>query len=651
MSKPRLAILIRGTLLGGFVAVSLLQLRSLGLLQGSTAVVLAGLLVVLVPVSQSLSRRILLLGSIALGWLQVSWWIDLGPFDDRVGWILALGWGVLVGWVFASPSVSSRLRSLAPKLRPADALPVATAAFGVWLYAPFFRSGSDGQTLTLLMKSGWDHVAHFTMYEWFARGGTLASAYAPTADHSTVVFQGYPTGFHMFAAALGDLVGGPAGSGGIHSYGVAISFSLIVVATLIAAGICQLPSVIRRPAIAVPLVALPVAAFYLGPGSLAVAAGYPNFTFACATVGIAAAMAVTIPRIVAPLQIFALCGLIVATAHSWILLLPLSAVAAIVVLFPWSRSRWRASRTRLALAIASVVAGLLGVGIAALVAVPNLNSETLLVGQAGSFSVGMTVLACAVALGVGVLGAWHWLMRGRRPDELRSALLALIPLLAFGMMVVIGVEQVRRTGSLLYYFEKLATGSVLVTLIVVSIVAAPILSSRISQPSGKIGRFLPWLGSVLIALGVIQLFGYAGPSFGGVIKEAAPGLKYRQDSTILTAGPSAEATRMERAAKIASKQPPGTTIYFAPLPGDPLPQLANQWHHALSGTWSEGSDAAAHHLGSKALEADFANGIVARQIRVVLGDEPSIKVIVAPEVRAEVEGQLSDEQNARLLSW
>jgi hypothetical protein len=96
----------------------------------------------------------------------------------------------------------------------------------------------------------------------------------------------------------------------------------VIIVGLLAAGLAQLPNLRRRPVLAWPCGALVAGAFVFGKGSWALSVGYPNFVLASATAGLAILLAMSMSGELNPLRVFALGGLIVATAHGWVLLAP-----------------------------------------------------------------------------------------------------------------------------------------------------------------------------------------------------------------------------------------------------------------------------------------------------------------------------------------
>src|SRR4029079_18050564 len=99
---------------------------------GAAGVVVGALLVLLVPTSRELPRRVLLAGCLLLGWSQVLWWWPVavgGPGRVTLG--LAVLAGALAGWVGAGEHPAARGRALRPPLRTAHGARALPRVIGI----------------------------------------------------------------------------------------------------------------------------------------------------------------------------------------------------------------------------------------------------------------------------------------------------------------------------------------------------------------------------------------------------------------------------------------------------------------------------------------------------------------------------------------
>jgi hypothetical protein len=631
---------------------ALVIVRQIGWLGGWAGYAAAVIPALLAPWSRNLSRRLLISGSLTIAWVPLAWWIGFGRGFDRAGWIIALAYGSLVFWVSWGPKFGRRLRTLVPTLRPSDFPPLTVAALSFWLFSPLIFSNSTNKSLSLLFKSGWDHVSHLWMVNLIAEKGSVLATTASAPDGSQWVASTYPKHFHALVNAVVEFGSPPTDSVQAISaaqYGQGLCLIFVVTTTLIAAGLAQSPFLRSRPRLAWPLVGLGTTPFLIGPGSTAVSAGYPNFIFACATVGLIACVAVGMPRMIQPLQVAVIVGLIVATANSWLLLTPLAVAAGAVCLLPLSRKRWRNTTTTLALCGVIVAMGIAGVAVAFVIALPSLTGASLAAGAPEPFPSSLIVAVISLTLALGIV---LWLSRtpARSSDtRLRISALSAVTVVSALMLAVLGARQITTAHALLYYFGKLATGSVLILLVVLCLMISAFPNWQISTLGRR--RSIATIASALITVAAIQSFGYVGPTFGSAIPMPADGLHYWSDARTVLNSNTPEASRLEHAADVARGQPFGTTIYLAGMPGDPLLRLANQWHLSLAGQWSTRAENLGVYLDSKQVTNDASAGRFGDAASWLLNRNKRVRVVVAPLLFDEIVPSLDPAVRSRLLTW
>ena len=105
-------VLPRAVLMGVAAAGADVWLRVAGMLEGPLALVLAVVLLLAVPTGESLSRRIVLAGPLAIGWVPVLWWwhMPVGALG-RVTILIAVLAEVLTGWCAAGLIPRQRARA------------------------------------------------------------------------------------------------------------------------------------------------------------------------------------------------------------------------------------------------------------------------------------------------------------------------------------------------------------------------------------------------------------------------------------------------------------------------------------------------------------------------------------------------------------
>lgn len=620
---------------------------------GPWLLAILAILVVATPVSTSLSRRILINGSILLGWLPILWWIPAPAVFDRTAWFVAIAAGAVAAYLTRSASLAGSWKITLPRIKPTDAIPLAATALAIWVAKPFLAARDDVAALSLLMKSGWDHVAHFHMAKLLSEQGSVYGTIGSTVDGSDWIGTIYPKHFHALVSSIvgiSDSSQAIDGSVSPETYSFGVAAVVIAAVATLAAGVAQLPSLRRSAWAAWPLAGLVVSAFLFGAGASAFSSGFPNFIVGCASAALASFIVLGMTKAAQPLQAFALAGLVVATAHSWLLLLPLAAATVFAIVWP-IRLRWSSTRIRMWTTYACIAAACIGVLTAVTIVIPELSGSTATTGGSEPFAAGTVTAVLFSAIGVAVLALL------RRPPRtvslaLRSAMLGLVPAVGLAMLVGLGWIQLQQAGTLSYYFSKLATGALLIALISLVIEIAALMRRPRRDLRGWPGRILTTFAGVALAIASMQFFGYVGPGFGTTVPEQSAGLTYRAAALSVIASPqSPEAENMISAANVAQQQDFGSTLYIATQPGDPLARLANQWHLALAGTWSYRAESYGALVDSTEFGDQLAAGELGDAVSDILEENPDLSVIVAPATYDLVRQSVPADYQQRLLSW
>lgn len=651
----------------GFV----LLLRRLHLLDGAPAMVLSLLLMVVIPSAATLSGRLVVNGSVLLGWVPLLWWTAL-PLGDigRIGLLLALAVGSLTAWILAGPAPRTRVRRLAPRVAAVDLMPAAAALIAAWTTWPLLTSTSADRTLSALMRLGWDHCAHFGMVMLARSEGAVSAMLGPAPDGTPWVGSDYPQHFHATMSALAELISGP-GAGDpaaeLVRYGRDAALLQVLTVVLLTAGLAHLPALRRRPAVAWPLAAAVVAAFLFGPGAVALASGWGNFVLACAAAALALLLAVSMTGRWTPWNALVLGGLVVATVHGWALLAPLAAAAVLVALVPFRRSRLPASGSRSATIALVVVIVLAASAVVAPMLLGGGGASLLTVG--GSFPVSLAQLL-VVSLAAMAAGLTAFLLRRGTDDGAKGLALLAVPGTGLALLGLLAAYLAGTPAGLTYYFSKLALGATLIGVVAAAAAIATCFGDasaedeRTADEMGAAGvraaaetgtrrsrrrKTVVAAASALATLAALQLFGYVGPllPIDGLVR--ADGLEYRDAARAAMDDPDPAAVRALRAADVARTKPFGTAVYVAAAPGDPHPRLAFFWQAALAAAWTEQSAADAQVLSTRSAFSDARE--TADAARVILEQDPSLTVIVAPELAPDVRAALPDDLSGRVLAW
>lgn len=631
---PRFPRLLLAVVLGVVAAVAVLAARSTGVLEGGVALLVAVLLVLLVPTSRDLCRRILLAGCLLLGWVPLLWWVPL-PVGaaGRVTIGLALLAGALGAWVGWAERPLRRAARLLPRPRAVDLLVPVTVGAGLVELQNWLQVKTARQTLGMLM-SGWDNSAHFSMVHMIRRNGVTTDVLAAPPGGGTWQFDSYPQGFHAVIATLIEVLVGPAqGDLGAEllAYSQAVALLVIALTTMLVAGFCALPALRRRPAVAVPVAAFAAAVLYVGPGATSIQGGIGNFTMACALVVAAALIAVPQPRVFAPLPLAALGGAVVGIASSWVLLLVLAAPVVAALLVPLGRRRWSASWLRVVLSVLLVLA-VLGCLWRTLVVISRVRAASPLTLTGGVPPVN---LGLAAAAAIGVAGTCLLVRRGAtgsaRPTWMRVTALVLVPVVAVGVSVGLVLVQIDANGKATYYGLKFMLGAEIVLLLLLAIPLAHLLGRRPAGPRSVLGSVRGFAGSVLVALAATQVFGFTAIDLAGVgLGPEAPGsVDLAQQVTVLRRPPSTAdlADRVMRAE--AAGGLPAHSFFVDARPDRPINSiLAAQWYLSLTGSWTFEANVVAAGVRF----ADSPLG-AAEQVRWVLATSPDTVALVPFESR------------------
>lgn len=635
-----------GVLVGGVVALGVAQARLHGMIHGWPALGLLVLLALALPTSRFLSRRILLVSALGLGWVPVLWWWRL-PVGElgHAGLLLAATAGLLAGWVTGGPRPGHRLRRVIPSPRLIDLFPLLAAGAAVWALWTWLSVRIGREALSLLLI-GWDNSIHEFMTGMIRVHGATMDTLPPAPDGSWWAGRDYPQSFHVISAMLTELMTSPKpGSLSTETVWFARNNAviLITVVTAVAAGICSVPHLRRRPMIALPAVTLVTAGFLLGPGATSFDLGHVNFLLACGLVVVTAAIAWSMPRVLMPLHLAALGGAVVGVAHNWALLMTMAAPAALAIVLPLRQPRWRGSPASWLGCLAVVAATGYGVLRAAQI-LATMTTGTALLDTPGGIITPPLGLVLATAL-----AATSGLIMARRAVPGRPLILALVPVSGLASMAAVAAQQLEHHTLLQYYFWKLTIAVELVSVTLLS-VAVAVLVATWSVGHRTIGhRTVATVAALLVAMGMSQVFGYTGPgpqtmpsNMLSPLLAAAPRWSDRVDRPLPIVMP------IFRALSVQAKHPRSTVVYLEVTDKDGVhPMNAEQWLRSLARTWSRhAGETDAMLMSSVSTGADLARVTVN-----VLEQDPHVLVVVNPESVGKLRAAIPRPLRSRVLTW
>jgi len=646
------------TLRGALVGVTLIALvvgaRQAGILRGQPAAALMVIACLSVPVSRQLSRRILVVGTVGLGWLPMAWWFP-APFPSfgRMGVLLALLLGGLGAWVASGCSPRARLALLVPRLRSVDVLPVFAAIASAVVLRDILAARTGSRVLTLLIP-GYDNVSHYAIVHLIRESGMMTNP-TPWTTGVATPYSNYPQGFHAVVVATMELLTSPSVGAADHElvlYAHALAMVVIVAVTALVAGICALPRLRTRPVVAAPLVALVTAGFMAGPGGTALHNGFPNFVVACALVGMVVLLIIPLQRVISPVILAAIGGAIVGIAYSWALLLVLVLLALPALLLPLSRSRWVASRGQwlAGAAIAVAVGVCLLAALEVLSAIP-LSTQLTVGGGVTQPDVGTLVAIVGVSAGLTLVV----LARARRAPkgapggaDLRTAALALVPIGGTVAAAAIIVDQLRATAKVSYYFWKFAIGLELSCLVILVGAVVALVTAWPKGSSTRVSRVIAAASGGILVLAASQSFGYIGPSLARYGVARGESTTRMRESALETAkAPNPTGERLLAALHVQERDRTRSVVFLSyPYDGRTGPQLAEQWYLALTGTSTERSRRVV--LALKVLRSPRSAAALAT---LILRRDPTALIVVGPWVLDGVRGATDPAFRDRIVSW
>lgn len=574
----------------GFLAVVVLRLA--GLLEGPVMIAVFGLLLLALPTSASLSRRILLALPPVLGFVPLLWWIpELFVVVDYGTFVLAVVAGAFAAWAARAASQPGELKRTLPKLVPLDVLPFLAGGAAAVAQMPMLAAGSADRALSVLSLN-WDNASHFTMYSTLQAKDRVIPLLGLAEDGTRWSFQDYPQGFHTVLATASQLAFGSAALGpeaAVVAFTRLSALVVIAVAALVCAGLVSMPVMRRRPRVALPVVAVASAGWIFGPGAMAHQHGFPNFYLGVALVVSAVLLVFTMEKPLLPLPLAALGGCAVGVAQNWVLLLVFLVPLPLILFLPRRRVRWRSSWGEGIAALGTAVVTGVGVGLA-LWQISAIEVKTVIEATGGVPEPDVVRLT-AVFLVCTALAVRAVRQRPAAPDSLVRMRLPLL-VLATGTLFAVwfGGVQLVQAGKLSYYVLKFLIAFELVVLVLAAVAFMVVLSrprrTLRLRPGPAHVRVPGVVASVVTAMAATQLFGSAPVTWGQPLlgaSAAAEALADQQEAFVKVPPHIRALLRAvdegdgERAIYITTEH----WTVFNPL-------LAQQWYSALTGTYTEG---------------------------------------------------------------
>lgn len=639
------------------VAALVAWVRASEFLDGYLGACAAAVLVLAVPTSRLLARRIALAGCIAFGWLPLTYWspLPVGPWG-RVTISLALVTAGLALWVLGAADPAARLRRLLPAVGVIDVLLVVTAGAAAFFVKPWLTVQTGPAALSIMFR-GWDHSAHYFMTEAARRTGAFADLLGASDTGDTYKFAQYPSSFHVVVATVMELLGSPVPGNSndeLALYAQAVGLCVVVTVTMVVASLCALPVVRRNRNLAIPFVAAIVATFLLGTGGSLLRDGFPNFLVACALLATIPPLVVTWGRLPTPITTLAIGGAITAIAGSWALLLVIALPTVLVGVAPWRRGRWSGPRRTWIVVALILVATVASVARAAHVLSQTEPTFDELLGIPGDISIPPG--GHAVFITIGAMAACLWLLTKppvghgqRRVGQISRAAWMCVPLaIGVGAAGYIAQVELRTPPYSGYYFWKFTIGLTLFAVVVLVMA----LATRAWIPASGTRRTarLRFVGACVAAVAVTHAYGVLLPALSNAgFGQLAPGAAMTRDMRVASIDPQLNESARRL---IAGEAIPTSLLGPRPVYIDPggfghvNPIKTAQWFLALTNRWTEESNATVS--GLRFDDPSLADSVVI--VKQLLLSDPQAVVVIPADFADRIRAAVGDPAlTARIL--
>ena len=631
------------------VAGIVIALRSVGLLQGAPALLLAGVLFLLVPTAKALSQRILFNGLIVTGLIPLSWWIpERIVGTDHGTLLLAALAGLLSWWILSARSIRPRLHRLLPQIRGIDALPFLAAVMSALSLYTMLTIRVAADALSIMM-SRWDYNSHFSIYYMIRSNGGVIPTIPTAADGAAWGFGEYPQGFHTLLATASQILRPKIVSldSELVSYINLQAACSVFTVLIVVAGMCALPAVRRRQAVMATGIAIASAAWIYGPGSIPVYEGFANFYLACGMATATVLALLTFQRRIPVIGVVSVGAGLVGIANNWLLLLSLVAVVLLAKLWAISRSPKTYSRRWWILTAAGAGVVLLGVALPVLQIAPLIRSSQAILEATGGiafpdFGLALVTLSMALVLGIcnrSAVARTEWLQLRREQSDVHLAAVGL--LLPIALCVWLAVTQSLQNGEISYYFHKYLI-AVLLLAWPLSVAAAATLIPVLQRGTTRRqpGRTA---ALALLAVTATQVFGFtvAGLEDVGLPPSAKPVVELASQAAHIKSTPAYVHRLIESA-----RDPESPSTIYIPAAGTVDPVLAARWHWGMRAAASSTTTDISFQVVDIAKDYTQAPQVIAR----ILEEHPSMTAIVDPELFPQVHEYLLEHGDASRLT-
>jgi hypothetical protein len=612
----------------------------------ATGLLLGGLILGL-PSSAQLARRVALNGSLVLGWVPVLWWVDWPVSVNHGAAVLAVGSAALVVLGLATVRRGHPLHRLLPTCRRTDVLIILSGLAAFLVVSRLVLAGSARRVLTILL-GGFDNGPHFGMYLMLRKHGATLDALGAAPDGSSWLYASYPQGFHAVVATCADLFVPQPGSGPeeLVTYARCVAGVVTFAAMVLTGALVSLPGLRERPLIAFGAVASLCGAFLWEPGVNTLTDGFANFWLGAAAVSTALLLSVSSRGVGSLVEAAAVGGLVLVTAHSWIPLAVFGVPAALALLSRGDGPRppWRA---RIRVLVPLLLAGLGSLGAAYAIVAGGVEVQTV-VEAAGPIHPPSPVMSLALlVLSLLLIGA-HAVATGRGHHRGETApwrkvrLMVLVPALGSVVVGVLLAAQLRAIGTTSYYLVKFVVGFDLVLAATVAALGGTLIGRVVRvRPRSRPGT--AWAAAYLAFAALL-----VGGTAAGTLPRIAPAVA-GADSAEAQLRVGGMASHILAASRGESTRAALRTEYVAVGAGHAkFVEITDVWYHALTCSATKAVALRTGAIGGLQV-TDPASA--AQVVETALDHDRRVEVLVAERFVGSIRGHLPERAGAQVRGF
>ncbi|WAH96524.1 hypothetical protein [Arthrobacter sp. MMS18-M83] len=622
----------RGILAFAIVAGTVIALRTTGLLQGTPALIVTAVLLLLLPTARVMSKRILFNGLILAGLVPLTWWLPERLMGTDHGTLVLAGLaGVIAWWIGSAKLPARRVRRLVPSARWIDSIPFLSALLSALSLGTMLTIRSPLDALSIL-TSRWDYQSHFSIYYMIRLHGEVIPTIPQTTAGDAWGFSEYPQGFHALLATMSDLLR-PSYSSvdselvGFMNLQAACSVMTVLI---VAAGLCALPAVRRRAGVMASGIAIAMAAWIYGPGAIPAYEGFANFYLACGMATATVLALLTFQRRVPVVGVAVVGAGLVSICNNWLLLVSLLAVVLWMKVWTVVRQRGSYNRRWWILSSACISVSMLGMALPIIQISPLIEqSQHILEAQGGiaypDFGLALVAIVLALVLGFAnrslALRIPSSQLRTERLDVSRAATGLFIPI---ALCIWLAVSQTVQNGAISYYFYKYLIAVLLLAWPLAVAAAASLIPPAVPS-EGPLRKHGLTLALCVLAITATQVFGFSVPGLqtAGLPATVRPLTEMSNQQARLQSTPAF----VPRLLQSARQPQPASTVYI-PGPGTVDPILAARWQWGMRGMSSSRTTDLSFDLVDIVKDYDKAPEIIGR----ILAHDPALYAIVDPEL-------------------